>query len=299
MAIPDFQSIMLPLLKLFRDGKTLKHREMIDLMADHFDLSEEERNELLPSGRTPRFNDRVSWAATYLKKAILLKTIQRGIYIITDRGMSVLENPPPKIDIKFLEQYPEFIKFRTRKPKNDDGDGKGVEDVTPEESIEEGYQKIRQELADEILDTVRNLPPSFFERLVVDLLVNMGYGGTRRDAGKAIGKSGDEGIDGIINEDRLGLDIVYIQAKKWDAPIGRPEIQKFAGALQGQKARKGVFITTSNFTKGAMDYVSRIESKIILIDGEMLSQLMIDYNLGVTTESVYELKRIDSDYFEG
>ena len=297
MTIPDYQSIMLPLLLLFRDGKTHAHSEMIDLMADHFELSHEERNELLPSGRKPRFSDRVSWAATYLKKAALLQTKQRGIYNITDRGLSVLENPPPKINNKFLEQYPEYIKFRTRKPKKDDGDDKGVEDVTPEESIEEGYQKIRQELADEILDTVKKLPPSFFERLVVDLLVNMGYGGTRQDAGKAIGKSGDEGIDGIINEDRLGLDIVYIQAKKWDASVSRPEIQKFVGALQGQRANKGIFISTSNFTKGAIDYVSRIESKIILVDGEMLSQLMIDYNLGVTTEATYELKRIDSDYF--
>jgi len=212
--------------------------------------------------------------------------------------LDVLKHPPERVTVDFLEQFDEFVEFRMRREK----DGEEVvtpeiEPQTPEEAIEAAYQSLRQSLADEILQTIKNCSPSFFERLVVDVLVKMGYGGTRKDAGKAIGRSGDDGIDGIINEDRLGLDVVYIQAKKWDNPVGRPEIQKFAGALQGQRARKGIFITTSTFTKEAQEFASRIDSKITLIDGETLSQLMIDYNVGVNTLAAYELKRLDSDYF--
>jgi restriction system protein len=195
-------------------------------------------------------------------------------------------------------QYPEFVAFHRPQPTIDGGrdQDEGI-DQTPEEGIEAAYQRVREQLAQELLQTVKSCSPTFFERLVVDLLVKMGYGGTRRDAGQAIGRTGDGGIDGIIKEDRLGLDIVYIQAKRWDNTVGRPQIQQFAGALQGQRARKGVFITTSAFSQAAQEYVSRLDSKIVLIDGETLAQLMMDYDIGVATIATYDLKRIDSDYF--
>jgi restriction system protein len=296
MAIPDYQSIMLPLLKLAGDRKEHSLREAIEALADEFKLTDEERKELLPSGRQATFDNRVGWARTYMKKAGLLESMKRGYFEITERGLDVLRQNPREIDNAFLRQFPEFIEFQTPQDKKrieqDVGDTQ-----TPEEEIEAAYQGVRQELTTELLQTIKSCSPSFFEHLVVDLLVKMGYGGTRKDAGQAIGGSGDGGIDGIIKEDRLGLDIVYIQAKRWDSPVGRPEIQKFAGALQGQRARKGIFITTSAFTQSAQDYVSRIDSKIVLIDGDTLAQLMIDYNIGVTTVTSYELKRVDTDYF--
>ena len=231
-----------------------------------------------------------------MKKAGLLESTKRGYFQITERGLDVLKQNPPEIDNAFLRQFPEFIEFQT--PRDKKRIEQDVSDTqTPEEEIEAAYQGVRQELATELLQTIKSCSPAFFERLVIDLLIKMGYGGTRKDAGQAIGGSGDGGIDGIIKEDRLGLDIVYIQAKRWDGPVGRPEIQKFAGALQGQRARKGIFITTSAFTQSAQDYVSRIDSKIVLIDGDTLAQLMIDYNIGVTTVTSYELKRVDTDYF--
>ncbi|WP_323314147.1 restriction endonuclease [Anabaena cylindrica] len=219
---------------------------------------------------------------------------------ITDRGKNILIRNPSEINLKFLNQFPEFIEFKTTKKDNDKSEPEIIEisETTPQESIEFGYQKIRKELELELLNRVKSCSPDFFERLVVDLLVKMGYGGSRRDAGRAIGKSGDGGIDGIIKEDKLGLDIVYIQAKRWDnTVVGRPEIQKFVGALHGQRARKGVFITTSRFSQEAREYVSIIDSKIVLIDGQELAQLMIDNHVGVSTVSIYEIKKIDSDYF--
>lgn len=300
MSIPDFQSVMLPLLKLNGDEKEHSLKDATKILAKEFDLSESELAELIPSARKPRFYDRVAWAATYLRKAGLLEAPRRGWFQVTKRGLEVLKKPPEKITVNFLEQFDEFVQFRERREKtveNHEASENGGEPQTPEEAIELAYSRIRQSLADEILQTVKNCSPSFFETLVIDVLVKMGYGGTRKDAGKAIGKSGDGGIDGIINEDRLGLDVIYIQAKKWENPVGRPEIQKFAGALQGQRAKKGIFITTSTFTKEAQEFASRIESKITLIDGETLSQLMIDYNVGVNLVASYELKRIDSDYF--
>ncbi len=300
MSIPDFQSVMLPLLKLNGDEKEHSLKDATKILAKEFDLSESELAELIPSARKPRFYDRVAWAATYLRKAGLLEAPRRGWFQVTKRGLEVLKKPPEKITVNFLEQFDEFVQFRERREKtveNHEASENGGEPQTPEEAIELAYSRIRQSLADEILQTVKNCSPSFFEALVIDVLVKMGYGGTRKDAGKAIGKSGDGGIDGIINEDRLGLDVIYIQAKKWENPVGRPEIQKFAGALQGQRAKKGIFITTSTFTKEAQEFASRIESKITLIDGETLSQLMIDYNVGVNLVASYELKRIDSDYF--
>lgn len=299
MAIPDFQSIMLPLLKFASDGQEHSLRETIEALADQFDLTSEERSELLPSGQQSLFDNRVGWARTHMKKAGLLESTRRGYYRMTPRGQEVLQRNPPKINMAFLKQFPEYVEFlRPTKERGDEADDQeSVETRTPEEVIETAYQKVRQGLATELLQIIKEHSPVFFERLVIDLLVKMGYGGTRKDAGQAIGRSGDGGIDGIIKEDRLGLDIVYIQAKRWDGVVGSPEIQKFAGALQGQRAKKGVFITTSAFSQAALDYVSRIDSKIVLIDGDMLAQLMIDYNIGVASVAAYELKRIDSDYF--
>lgn len=300
MTVPDFQTIMLPLVQFAADGKEHSLREAIDSLADFFQLTREERKELLPSGRQATFDNRVGWSRTHLTKAGLLTSTKRGYFKITEQGQTILSQNPHQINVAFLKQFPGYLEFI--KPSNQDERTTAVTDEivasqTPEEAIESAYQRVRQQLANDLLQTIKGCSPAFFERLVVDLLVQMGYGGTRKDAGEAIGGSGDEGIDGIIKEDRLGLDVVYIQAKRWENVVTRPEIQKFAGALQGQRARKGIFITTSAFSDGAKDYVSRIDSKIVLIDGNTLTQLMIDYRIGVTTFASYEMKRIDSDYF--
>jgi restriction system protein len=230
---------------------------------------------------------------------------RRSFYKITERGCNVLEGHPTRIDMKYLEQFPEYIEFRERegtrrKAQNGEEDVEDIqrtESKTPEEILEYAYQEIRDNLAQEVLALVKRSSPSFFERLVVELLVNMGYGGSRRDAARAVGQTGDEGIDGIIDEDKLGLDAIYVQAKRWESVVGRPEIQKFVGALMGKRARKGIFITTSSFTHDSISYVSNIDFKIVLIDGKRLAEFMIDYNVGVTESTVYQLKRIDSDYF--
>lgn len=303
MPIPDYQSIMLPVLRFSEDQREHTNREAVETLADLFQLTEDERRELLPSGRQTTFHNRVTWAITYLSKAGLLVRPRRAHLKITDRGIAALRQKPSSINVNFLEQYPEFIEFRVKK---NNADGKMVnvpseepEDQTPEEAIEAAYQRIRNNLAADLLQQIQDCSPAFFERLVVDLLVKMGYGGSRKDAGEAVGKSGDEGIDGIIKEDRLGLDVIYLQAKKWTwgNTVGRPDIQRFVGALQGQRARRGIFITTSSFTKEAQDYVRMIENKVVLIDGEMLAKLMIDHNVGVSTTATYEVKRVDSDYF--
>jgi len=301
MSIPEFQSFMLPLLRFTADQQEHSLREAIENLAQTFQLSEQERKELLPSGQQAVFDNRVSWASTHLKKAGLLESPRRSFFKITQRGLDVLSQNPARIDNKFLERFPEFVEFRGGGKKDKEAtlelapDGNSHQ--TPEELLEYGYQKIRQDLAQEVLNRVKASSPSFFERLVVELLVKMGYGGSRKDAGEAVGKSGDEGIDGIIKEDRLGLDVIYIQAKKWDGVVSRPEIQKFAGALQGQRAKKGIFLTTSSFSNEARDFASRIDSKIVLIDGKQLAQLMIDNDVGVSKVSSYEIKKIDFDYF--
>lgn len=287
MAIPDYQSIMLPLLNLAEDGKTRHLRDAVDILVQHFALTDDEIRELVPSGQQPKFHNRVTWARSYLKKAGLLETPKRGYFHITEQGHQALARKPSKIDKKFLEQ------FQVGTTELDDE----IPDVTPDEALQEAYSILRKNLADELLKTVMESSPEFFEYLVVDLLVRMGYGGSRQEAGEAIGRVGDEGIDGSIKEDRLGLDIIYVQAKRWESVVGRPEVQQFVGALQGQKARKGVFITTSYFSRGAIEYVKNIEPKIILIEGNQLAELMIDHGVGVTTEATYELKRIDLDYF--
>lgn len=299
MTVPDFQTIMLPLLQCFSDGQEHSTQELLDNLAKKFSLNEEELNVLLPSGKQTIFYNRVGWARTYLTKAGLLEMSRRSYYRITERGRQVLARKPSRIDMKFLEQFPEYIEFREResgrrKPKESIGE---TSEKTPEEILEDAYEEIRDGLAQELLGLVKQSTPSFFERLVVELLVKMGYGGSRRDAARAVGQVGDEGIDGIIDEDRLGLDTIYIQAKKWDNVVGRPEIQKFVGALMGKRAKKGIFITTSSFSADAVNYVSSIDAKIVLIDGKRLVDLMIDYDLGVTPVINYQLKRIDSDYF--
>jgi len=296
MAIPDYQSIMLPLLNYLKDKKEHSLRETIDYLADMFKLSDEERKELLPSGQQSTWDNRVGWARTYMKKAGLIESTRKAYFRITERGLDVLKEKPLKINIRLLEKFPEFIEFRKirKKPKKQ----KTVETVdTPEELIESAFLQLKNNLVIDILENIKNMSPSFFERLVVDLIVKMGYGGTRKDAGESIGRSGDGGIDGVIKEDRLGLDIVYIQAKRWDNVVGRPEIQKFAGALLGKKGKKGIFITTSAFSKEAENYANNLENKIVLIDGEKLAQFMIDFNVGVSPMSLYEIKKIDTDFF--
>jgi restriction system protein len=301
--IPDYQSIMLPLLQLISDRKEYKYRDVIEALGKQFDLSSSERNELLPSGVQPIFDNRVGWAKTYLKKAGLLESPKRASLVITERGLDVLRQELEQINVKFLRQFPEFWEFQ--KSTRTDDDVVETEQIqahdaqTPAESLDKAYQIIRKSLASELLMKVQELSPSSFERLVIDLLVKMGYGGSLVDAGKAIGRSGDEGIDGTIKEDKLGLDIIYLQAKRWQKGnvVGRPELQKFVGALAGQGAKKGIFITTSAFTKDAKDYSPKNETKIVLVDGEQLAQLMIDHGIGCSTQQIYEIKKIDNDYF--
>lgn len=300
MPIPDYQSIMLPLLSYIADSREHKMRDVTEGLATQLGVTEEEKKELLPSGAAPIFYNRTAWAKTYLKKAGLIDSPKQGLVVITKRGQEVLKGKPGYIDVKFLKQFSEFVDFQTAK-RQDEIDSPTEDDSTqtPEEALETAYQKIRKSLAQDILNKVISMSPEFFEKLVVELLVKMGYGGSIQDAGRAIGKSGDEGIDGTIKEDKLGLDIIYIQAKRWKPGngVGRPELQKFVGALAGQGAKKGIFITTSTFTKEALDYAPKNETKIVLINGEQLAQYMIDYNLGVTSVNNYEVKRMDSDYF--
>ena len=302
MAVPDFQSLMLPLLQIAVDGKEHSLGEAREILAADFKLCDGDLEELLPSGRQSKFSNRVAWAKSYLQQAGLVLSPRRGHFQVSDRGVEVLKSPPARIDIKFLEQYPEFVAFRTPKlePETAPHDlaPMEAETETPEEALEAAHLKMRAGLASELLNRVKAGSPQFFERLVVELLLKMGYGGSRQDAGQAIGKSGDEGIDGVISEDRLGLDIVYLQAKKWDGTVGRPEIQRFVGALHGKRAKKGVFITTGSFSSEAAAYVDHIDPKIVLIDGRRLSDLMIDFDVGVNTAATYHLKRVDSDHFD-
>jgi restriction system protein len=299
MPIPDYQTVMLPLLKSLKDGQEHQMREIIEKLAQEFNLTDEERKALLPSGQQFIFDNRVGWARTYLKKAGLMESAHRGSIKITDRGRQVLEQSPPEITVNYLRQFKEFKEWISTPKMDREQQGKepAKENLTPEEVIESAYKELREDLASELLKKVKSCSPSFFERLVVDLLLAMGYGGSRKDAGMAIGRSGDEGIDGIIKGDKLGLDVVYIQAKRWENPVSRPEIQKFAGALMGKKAKKGIFITTSSFSKDAIEYADKIESKIVLIDGETLAQLMIDHDIGVSNYMTYTLKKVDNDYF--
>jgi restriction system protein len=301
MPIPDFQSLMRPLLEHLADGSPKPNQVTLEAMAERFGLDEEERAELLPSGKQTVFVNRVAWAKSHLKGAGLIASPQRAVYQITDRGKAVLTKQTGPVGMAHLKQFPEYQEFRSGKTPTDEPTPVlpgTADDLTPEEHLDYGYSELRKQLVVEILEEVAKCKPDFFERLVVELLVAMGYGGSRSDAGRAVGKSGDGGIDGIIKEDRLGLDVIYIQAKRWEGTVGRPEIQKFAGALQGVRAKKGIFITSSSFTGEAIQYAQNIENKIILLDGVTLAGLMIDHDVGVTRAQKYEIKRLDSDYFE-
>jgi restriction system protein len=298
MAVPEYQTLMLPILQVAGDSHEHSITETIEIIASSLNLSEEDRKELLPSGTQFRFDNRVHWARSHLKQAGLLENTSRGKFRITERGFEVLNSNLPYINVKFLEQFPEYQDFRSRSKHSEAPEVVEEESThTPEEILEASYQSLRNDLAKELIDRVMSCSPRFFERLVVDLLVKMGYGGSRKDAGQAIGQSGDGGVDGIINEDRLGLDVVYIQAKRWEGTVGRPVVQAFAGSLEGFRARKGVLITTSSFSRDARDYIDRIEKKIVLIDGEQLAQFMIDYGIGVAEVATYTVKKADLDYF--
>jgi len=300
MSVPDFQTLMLPLLEFAADSKPHTFRDAGSAIARNLSLSDEDLAELLPSGKQTRFQNRLGWARTHLKKAGLLDYVQRGVFQITQRGLDIVREKNTKIDLKLLDRFPEHLEFRQAKPFNTSEPNvplSSEREGTPLEELETAFDEIEKALAEDFLEKVRVCSSSFFEKLVVDLLVAMGYGGSLSDVGQVLGRSGDGGIDGAIKEDRLGLDTIYIQAKRWDNPVGRPEIQKFAGALDGVRARKGVFITSSRFTAEAEEYSLFIDKKIVLIDGTKLAQLAIEYNLGVSTYSSYVIKRLDSDYF--
>jgi restriction system protein len=304
MPIPDYQKLFLPILQSASDGQEHSQAEAVEAVVRHFNLTEEDCKELLPSGTQRKLSNRASWSRFHMIKAGLLEAVGRGRFKITARGTELLDTNPAEINLKVLSQYPEFAEFRLSNRQNklpvevisaSNGD---LRQQTPQELLESSYQALHSQLAQELLDRIGQSSPRFFEKLVVDLLVSMGYGGSRKDAGKAIGKSGDEGIDGIIKEDRLGLDAVYIQAKRWKSTVGRPEIQAFAGSLEGHRARKGVFITTSQFSPDAKEYINRIEKKIILIDGQQLASLSIEFKVGVTDVINYSVRKLDLDYFE-
>ena len=299
--IPDFQSIMLPLLEITGDKKEHTIQEVRDSLAKYFRLTEEERAELLSKSKQKRFNNKVGWARTYLKKAGLLKYCGVGSFIITEQGLKVLQEKPSKINVKYLKRFPELLEFIKPSKKIVHPKDKDIELIlekkTPEDLLEIGYEKYQEKLLSDLLEKITQCSPEFFEKLVVELLVGMGYGGSFEDAGKAIGKSGDEGIDGIIKEDRLGLDVIYIQAKRWTNPVGRPDIQKFAGALLGKKAKRGIFITNSTFSEKAIEYARNVENKIILIDGEQLTKYMVENGIGVSETASYSINKIDLDYF--
>lgn len=298
MTMPTYKDIMLPFLQQLYDGQVHTLKELHRVLADVMKLSEEERIRQLPSGSQSIFYNRVGWARTYLKKALLIESVASGQFRITERGRTILQQKPLKIDKHLLSQFPEFREFKQQSKITDDSTVIIDEaDKTPREMLDNYYQELRNALADELLQYIADQSPAFFEHLVLDLLLKMGYGGSREDAAQVVGKSGDEGIDGIIKEDRLGLDVIYVQAKRWKNSVGSPEIQGFIGALQLKGAHKGIFITTSTFTAAARNIVTRVGNRIVLIDGIQLAQLMIDYGVGVATEITYEIKRIDSDYF--
>lgn len=291
---------MLPFLRFLADGGERPLREAEDAIAAQVGLGPEERAEMLPSGQQGIFRNRVGWARRYLKKAGLVQAPRRGVFQITSRGREVLAERPARIDAKYLERFPEFLAFRDAAKTESAAPQLAFTALgeTPEERIESAYAELRTQLADELLLKVQTSSPAFFEQLVVDLLVAMGYGGSRRDAGTRLGQSGDGGVDGVIKEDRLGLDAIYVQAKRWKDSVGRPEIQKFVGALQGQRARKGVFITTSTYSQEARSYASQIDTKVVLIDGKQLTSLMIDHDVGVSQSAAFVVKKLDLDYFD-
>lgn len=306
MAVPDFQSFFFPILLMIKDGKEYSLNDTRDYLTRFFNLTEEEKSERVPSGAQTKFDNRIYWTKSYFFKAKLIDNTKRSHFKITKRGIDFLEKFQDRITIKDLENISEFQEFKYGW-SDEEGLTKElvsetvkIDNKTPFEKLEDIYQILQEELAQELLDRIRENSWQFFEDIVVDLMIKMGYGGSKSKAGGSIKRTADEGIDGIINEDKLGLDLIYLQAKKWkeETTIGRPEIQKFVGALHGQRAKKGVFITTSKFSENAYDYVKTIDPKVILIDGKTLTRLMIEYNVGTTTVESYHVKKIDLDYFE-
>lgn len=299
MAIPDFQSVMRPVLAMVADGLPISLKVLREQVTEQFQLSEVERHEMLPSGQQTVINNRIGWARTYLNKAGLLSIPSKGLVQITERGREALVSGPQRISIGWLKRYPEFGAFHGARPSNDTPgtQTEPVEDITPDEQLAQAHQALMQSLADELLAQVRGASPTFFEQLVVDLMIAMGYGGSRKEAGRATQQTNDDGIDGIIKEDKLGLDVIYLQAKRWSNTVHRPEIDKFIGALTRQRARKGVFITTSDFSIGAREAALGLDIKVVLIDGVELARLMVENNLGCSVKQVFEIKHIDSDYF--
>lgn len=299
MPIPDFQSVMRPVLLSITDGSPKLMAEVLEDVCGHFQLTEDERAQRLPSGKQTYIKNRVGWARTYMKKAGLLTSPGKGLIQITDRGRKAMEDCPERITVRYLKNYPEFLEFHTHTPSDQKTQPREADtNDTPDEQLQQAHTSLMDSLVDELLDTITAATPSFFEKLVVDLMLAMGYGGSREDAGQATRYTSDGGIDGIIKEDPLGLDVIYLQAKRYtEKVVGRPDVQGFAGALDMQRARKGVFITASKFSNDAREYVGLIEKKIVLIDGQELAKLMIQYNLGIGIKEVYEVKQIDSDYF--
>lgn len=301
MAIPGYQKFMFPILKFLYDGQTKSKTSIFNAMSKTFKLTTQQLNETLPSQTQPTYKNRIGWAITYLKKAGLLISPTRANFQITDEGKKIVDNNITNLDSKYLEKYESFVEFQNLSHKQDDMQfGTNNQDETPLENIVHSFEILKKDACDELLNKILGQSFDFFEQLVVDLIVAMGYGGSMEDAGRATKKTNDEGVDGVIKEDKLGLDNIYLQAKRWQKAniVGRPEIQKFVGALAGQGARKGIFITTSSFTKDALEYKPRNDTSIVLIDGIKLVDLMYEYNIGVATERKFEVKRIDNDYFE-
>lgn len=304
MTIPTYDKCMLPLLQFASDGFEHHVREATEALADYFNLTEQERNERMSNGQKNIFYDRLQWANTYLKKAGLLKSVSRGVFQITQDGYDALASNPTHIDREFLMHYPSFVEFST--PSSSEIESSSDTDVTdetstPQETLQSSFQRIKSHLRQELLEQIMSCSPSFFEQLVVDLLLAMGYGRSLEGAGKIVGRSGDGGIDGIISEDKLGFDVIYVQAKRWepDSTVGRPTVQAFAGSLLGQGVTKGVLITTSKFSREAEEYARNTQQlRIILIDGQQLAELMIDHDIGVSLQETYTIKKIDLDYFD-
>jgi len=300
LAIPKYHEKYRPFLECLKDGKQNKIKEVKDVVAAVIGVTDEERQELLQSGKQAIFDNRIGWTRTYLKKAGLIESPSRGVFVITSEGSKLLEENPSIIDDNLLMKYDSFKLFKSPTANGTDISTVDVNEDTPQDKFDNAFKMINASLEDELLSEIMKQNPYFFESLVVKLLEKMGYGGSLKDAGTVTAKSGDEGIDGIIREDKLGFSLIYIQAKRWelDKTIVSPEIQKFVGALAGQGANKGLFVTTAKFSKGAREYADKQQNyKVVLVDGVMLTKLMIEYSLGVSIETIYEIKRIDTDFF--
>lgn len=302
MAVPDFQTLMRPLLAAHEDGAEHKISSTRELLADQFALSEEDRTERVPSGRVTRLQNRVGWAATYLFRTGLLARPRRAHYQITDRGRQMLAEHAERIDLSVLRQFPELGEFRQgSSPEQvqpaDTQPAAVAGEETADERMNAGYEELHAALAADLLDRVREEDWEFFEQLVLEVLAAMGYGGPEGVVERIGGHGGDEGVDGVIREDMLGLDLIYVQAKSWERTIGRPEIQQFFGALHGKRASKGIFITTSKFSPEARNYAQGVTPRVILVDGRQLAELMIEHDVGVTTLRTFKVKRVNLDYF--